>query len=355
MMRIPGKGNEAVASSGPSTAEKNKNPGTSAVDPEAGATRKRKKIEPEAEVPDWDASAGKWRESKQHKKKTGNGLKVFAIISAVAVTLVSLFFVLGAGKDKTVKRSPDKGNQDSFEDLVGMASVPAQEDDSKEEDVIELPAMMKRNEAEFVKEAEPLAQKIYNAVTVEEILPLIFNAGNLEPKVREYYGDGEIEPEGLNKFNSGGNIAYDANFAAVSVLNKNYETRQIAFIDTEDGLKVDWESWVGWCEMPWEDFMEKRPTGPVLVRVQVKWVDYYNFEFADESQWRSYRLLSVDGETTLYGYVARNSPLDQRIRPSDASSVSMILKIHFPEGAESGNQVLISDFVEDGWVMKTAN
>lgn len=75
---------------------------------------------------------------------------------------------------------------------------------------------------------------------------------------------------------------------SITVSGAEFETKQMDFIDGADGLKVDWESWVGWSEMPWDDFLKIKATEPKLVRVMLKWVDYYNFDFSDEKKWRVY-------------------------------------------------------------------
>lgn len=122
--------------------------------------------------------------------------------------------------------------------------------------------------------------------------------------------------------------------------------------DDADGLKIDWESCVGWPEVPWDKLLETKPRKPTLVRAMVKWVDDYNFGFSDENAWRSYRLLSPDGETMLYGYVERNSLLDQRLRPGEAAAtVAVTLKIRFRENEQAANQAVIEEIVSDGWVV----
>jgi hypothetical protein len=63
-------------------------------------------------------------------------------------------------------------------------------------------------------------------------------------------------------------------------------------------------------------------------------------------------LSSPDGEHTLYGYIERNSLLDERLRPPEKSaSVAVTLKIRFPKGENNRNQVVIQDMVSDGWVL----
>ena len=73
--------------------------------------------------------------------------------------------------------------------------------------------------------------------------------------------------------------------------------------------------------------------------------------FSDETKWQSYRMESTDREHAVYGYVARSSVLDKRIRPApEVANVNVMLSLKFPEGSTSDKQVLIDGFVSDGWV-----
>ncbi|MEO7098882.1 MAG: hypothetical protein ABI162_05940, partial [Luteolibacter sp.] len=79
--------------------------------------------------------------------------------------------------------------------------------------------------------------------------------------------------------------------------------------------------------------------------------DYYNFDFNDDMKWQSYRLVSPDGEHAIYGYVEKSSLLDGRIRPNaDVKSTPLMLSLKFPPGSTSSNQVLIDQFITEGWV-----
>jgi hypothetical protein len=141
--------------------------------------------------------------------------------------------------------------------------------------------------------------------------------------------------------------------SAVQVRTGDFKVREIALLRGDGHLKVDWDSWAGWSEMSWEDFRTKKPVEPVLFRVQLSDVEYFNFDFRDDNEWSSYRLESRDGMESLYGYVPRTSGLDQRVRPADAKEkMKWVLKLKFPPDATRDNQVLIDSVVAEGWVVK---
>ena len=134
-----------------------------------------------------------------------------------------------------------------------------------------------------------------------------------------------------------------------TIQDGNFVNREIYVVD-EDGWKVDWESWAGWSEMDWDEFKKSRTSEKVMFRVVVSDVSYYNFAFADESRWSSYRLESPDGERALFGYVPRAGALDARLKSLEGiKNRPFVVKLRYPDEAPSDNQVLVEEIVEEGW------
>jgi hypothetical protein len=307
---------------------------------------KRKRLEKKAEVPDWDASAGVWKSTNGRKMTKRMGVISVILFLVVSGGMVVMFWdsfrvkgegeVAGGDYMKAGKSGVDEKLLLEEEELAGVENFPS---------------ILKRSEVDFLSDAEQMAEKFLNAESVDEILPLIRNAKALERRVRKHYEGGRIEPLGISKFNSSGVPMYKDEFGAVQVETKDFERKVLAFVEGKEGLKIDWESWVGLADMPWEEIMEKRPKEALMVRVSLRISDYYNFEFADDKEWMSYRLLSPGGDHLLYGYVARGSLLDQQVKPKDKKTTeTKILKIRFPEGGSSKNLVIIEEMVTDGWV-----
>jgi hypothetical protein len=170
--------------------------------------------------------------------------------------------------------------------------------------------------------------------------------------MRGFYSEGRIEAPGLGEFNSGGSgLTIRGKLVSLAVKTRDFEDRSIALVDTPQGLKIDWESFAGWSEIAWDKFTSSKPATGHVFRVTLSEVDYYNFDFSDDSKWRSYRLLSPDGETSLYGYAPKDSDLDRRIRPdSESKNIPLTLSLKFPPEAKSDRQVEIERLVTEGWV-----
>jgi len=212
----------------------------------------------------------------------------------------------------------------------------------------------RRDDAVLVAEAGPLARKFLEATRVDDLLPLVRNREVVESRIRKFHPDGKISAAGLSQFNTGGSGEVRGLIVSYSLITRDQDERVMAFVDGPQGLKVDWESWVGWSEISWKEFLASKPTSSRVFRVRLAPVDYYNFDFKDDLKWQSYRLESPDHESSVYGYVEKGSELDKQIHPaSDVQSVLLMLALKFPEGGLSSNQVLIERLVADGWVEET--
>jgi len=131
----------------------------------------------------------------------------------------------------------------------------------------------------------------------------------------------------------------------------DFAEHKLNLVKEEAGLRVDWESWAGWSELPWDQFMREKPTEPKRFRVLLSESNYYNFSFKDDLQWVCYRLESPDGDKSLFGYAERGAELAARIHPMDGSERrDLLLKLKFPPDAKSDNQVIIDGVTGEGWI-----
>lgn len=207
------------------------------------------------------------------------------------------------------------------------------------------------SDAAFLAEAEPLARKFLSATRVEEILPLVRDPATAEPRMRRFYQDDGIKPVGLSQFHTTGEILDMDGLRSVGITTGDFDDRSLVFEQTPEGLRIDWESWAGWSEIAWDEFLTKKPTEAKVFRVTLSVVEYYNFHFSDEDVWQSYRLESPDHQHSIYGYVEKGGILDQRVRPNaDVKSVALMLSLKFPANSTSNDQVEIEAFVSEGWV-----
>ncbi|MES2920202.1 MAG: hypothetical protein V4819_01555 [Verrucomicrobiota bacterium] len=275
-----------------------------------------------------NAGGSRRGEKRQTRLMLAGGAVLFSLIVA------GLVFSMNRG-DKPVTRP------------VGQAAAPVVAAPTHQK----APALQERSEASLLTVAEPLTRKFLEATTVDNLLPLVRNPAVTEGRMRAFYTGGKIEAPGLSKFNSRGGIEFLGKFVSLTVRTREQEEKSLVFVETPQGMKIDWESWVGWSDISWEKFLSSKPVEGHVFRVTLSAVDYYNFGFADESKWQSYRLLSSDGEISIYGYVEKGSMLNQSIRLDGGTTTrALMLSLKFPAGATSGSQVEIERLVADGWV-----
>ena len=217
----------------------------------------------------------------------------------------------------------------------------------------DLPAAPARGDAEFLALAEPMARSFLEARTVDEMLPFVRDPGRAGPRMKGFYNRGTMDAPGMSAFNIDSEVIHEGIISSVRLRTRDFEDRQMSFVETPEGPRIDWESWAGWSGLSWEEFLETKPRDPVLFRVVLSDVDYYNMVFRDEAKWRSYRLESPDGANSLYGYAERDSVLDGRLRPGpDVKRRNFILMLRFPVDGDTRDQVVIDRLVTEGWVLE---
>ena len=213
------------------------------------------------------------------------------------------------------------------------------------------PATNELDLGEFMRVAEPLAKTFLEAQTLTDLLAVVRHPQLTRQRFIARFHDENLQPLGLQTFAEDGAVRIDQSSATVKIRTGNFEQRDLSFAHTKAGWKIDWESWVGWCDVPWDEFNEKALTTPNRFRVHLKPITYYNFSFSDDRKWRSYLIESPDGEHRFFGYVERGSPLDDRINFADNSTdQDFILDLCFPSDHSGQNQLLISDLIAEGWI-----
>lgn len=294
--------------------------------------KKRRRKSHRSESHDWDRAGGERRTSSHRDRRQmrwmligGSGFLVLAVAAAFL-----------AMRDNDQEPPP-------VATVATDAAAP----------VVQAPVF---SEASFLAEAELVAKRFLEAKTIDELLPLVRHPDITGPRIRAFHPDGTLEPAGMSAFNTNFELVAAGSGYTVQVRTAEYAEKTLAMFPTPDGVRIDWESWVGWSEMPWADFVKTRPTEAKLFRVMLGPVDYYNFNFTDDLKWRSYRLVSPDGEHSLYAYVERDSVLDARLLPPpDTKQIPLTLSLKFPPDSDSPNQVLVEKWHADGWVLENEN
>lgn len=281
------------------------------------------------------------------------GLPWVSILSVL--TLVGLLFGGGVYYYRTQQNDlRDANNPENQPEIVREASEAANNllsltKNQREEDVENTALDVVTRFQEFDLEAvSAKVREFIEAPTMADRLKLVRNPEEVARKMEHYHRVyGTYEPNKLMNFDDDQVSYRDAFVSGVAQLS-NFTDRLIALEQTENGYLVDWESWVGYCDLFPEELRKKRPTEPVKIRVRFNAIPYFNYAFDNDEEWLSYRLFFADGEEAMWGYVRRDTPLEREFLNSTSSTC--MLKVRFPEKARSGDQMEILEIATVGWL-----
>jgi putative membrane-bound dehydrogenase-like protein len=138
------------------------------------------------------------------------------------------------------------------------------------------------------------------------------------------------------------------------------KTRIIALEATENGFKVDWESWVGYSPIEWGRFVTEKMQEPSEFRAMIGRDDFYDFRYANSLEYRCYQIRDPEEKHRLWGYVERNGEIDRKLQRAMLRSpyAFLVVKLRYPSNNpkdEKGAQVEIVELVEEGWVLRDDN
>jgi hypothetical protein len=199
-----------------------------------GQRRRKRRGKKGQELIEWDEEPSVKRLSRAADRQRMawmfvTGLALFALL------IVAVFKIMASSRDP--QSAPVVGIVPPPPPTAVPAATPTP--DTPE---LELPPIMQRNELSLLAEAEPLARQFLEATSVEEMLPLVRSPDAAAPRMRAFYPNGKIAPPGLSVFNSSGTLNYRDSIVSVDFLTRAHESRQLAFVEIDGKLKIDWES-----------------------------------------------------------------------------------------------------------------
>jgi hypothetical protein len=201
---------------------------------------------------------------------------------------------------------------------------------------------------------ESVVKNFMTAETLDEMKQFVFLNDALDKKIDAYYKDHPWKKPGFfSLFEDQLQVTPDGLVCQAKASDANFNERDIFLRTKGNSYQVDWESWVGWSEMGYEELRKSKPKQAVEVRVIVSAETYFNFDFPKEheNRWQSYKLSFPLQESALHGYVARAGKLDDELRMNvDEKERYMILRVRYPEKSTRDDQILVDSVVQVGWV-----
>jgi hypothetical protein len=203
-----------------------------------------------------------------------------------------------------------------------------------------------------------MEEVVKNFVTAEspaELKKYIRNSERVGPLLDRYYERADYEAEGFEALDMS-QMKYNGDVVTMLVQKADFLSSPIAVERVVDGeeesYQIDWESWVGYCDYTPEQMRAEKPDKPFLMRVIVKPTNYYNYDFSDDVKWRSLGLELKDSIDSFIGYVERDSEQDKKFRVmmKGGQVVACMVRVAYPTGSRSNDQVEILEIVGSGWM-----
>jgi len=204
---------------------------------------------------------------------------------------------------------------------------------------------------------EEVVKAFLNSDTVEERIKYSRQSERVLPLMKSFYDGNEIEAEGYETLNKS-EVSYRDTLLTALVQTADFLTSPIAVERLGDGedavYVVDWESWVGYCEVKPEVMRLKKPTDPMLMRVLISSENYYNYGFSDDRKWRSYRMEVRNSEYVFLGYAKRDSEADKTFTElrKEGGTAPYLIKVAYPPKGRASDQVEILEVVTAGWIIE---
>lgn len=261
------------------------------------------------------------------------------VLGAIATAILSWLVV-------DFIRTPNK------DDAVILINPSTQAAESKEERI-------DREARETIEAIHGAVKRFYAAANLEAMLEEVRHPQRVRPLMEDHYARKPLLAsevslvEGLNPLTIGTRSEF---WVVVTRHHSGEQGKVVVEVSGPDRVKVDWETFVCYQPMDWDEFAKKRPANfKGDFRVYVQSDDFYNYEFADSDKYQSYKLSALNSYEVLYGYVQRDSPFYQEMEDllarSSGQPAPMLLRLHLPEGLKSRSGVLVEKLLTPRWLV----
>jgi len=202
-------------------------------------------------------------------------------------------------------------------------------------------------------EVKELLTQISQAKTFGEITQWLRDVPDLQTKLANYYKDREFSSRGpLSVFEVKLFLNETGFYSFRALLDNGVNWAGVVSQNPSKNWVIDWESYVGYCDVAWDELPKVQPKQPSLVRVIRVKNEYYNQGF-NSNEWQSFELSYPKSEKLLIGYVRRNDSLIHQLLPigNRFGAMDVTLKIHYPKNVSDPRLVIIDEVIAGGWLV----
>ncbi|MDB4438215.1 hypothetical protein N9195_01350 [bacterium] len=312
--------------------------------------RRRQYVGEEAERVEWEDQVHDSRSNEVSWK-----VVVSIVMSAMVLLALGIFYYQRSASNSTLGSNEPAIDREKLDALLDQIEEAERNTKKNEEGdaAVKIVDDYKKFDSDKLEEA---IKRFVSAESPEELKQYVREPERVGPLLDRYYEKVEYEALGFESVNKL-QVSYLGELITTVVTTADFLSSPIAverIVDGEDEIyKVDWESWIGYCDYTPEEMREKRPSKPFEIRVVVEPASYYNYVFVDDQKWRSLGLEIKGSVYSFLGYVERDSEQDKSLRVlmKNARGVPCLLKVAYPPGSRAKDQVEILEVVTEGWVI----
>lgn len=209
-------------------------------------------------------------------------------------------------------------------------------------------------------EMEEILRGFLSAKTVEERLKYVRHPNRVAPLMLDHYRRFPIQSYQYKDVSAYNIVPLEKRpFVALSVRVADGETLPILLEDVEKGYLVDWESFVSYQPIAFEDYLKKRPTVPIDLRVYGSFDDFYAYEFLEEDGYLCVRMTTKHTDKVIFGYVKEGTTLASEMKkyleapPGKSKTQPFILRVRFLPESKAPRSVVIDKIVATFWAYPT--
>ncbi len=272
--------------------------------------------------------------------------RIVTILLALVILCTGCYFGVRVFMEKFTPQPP----RDTREDFIISREFLSEQNSAGATETVRnfLAAATVEEKLKYVRTPEktgPLMEAWYRAHP-----PVPMTAGDLEEQTKMKSGDHYFivqqfpvtEPDPLAPGN-------------VLTRTRYFTVEEILVGDQQVEYRLDWETAVNYQEMPLENFVSTRSRKAVAFRCKMRKADYWNHEFTDKTKWQSVELIYPgDDNFQFWAYLPLETGHGRRLSDimesmAEGESISVVVKIRYPQNSISKSQVIVDGIVRLNW------
>lgn len=199
-----------------------------------------------------------------------------------------------------------------------------------------------------------VAKKFMLETDVEKRLELVRNPERVRTHLSSYSKEA-LESPGLNLRLIGRNTFNGIAKTAYSVELESGDFRLLNVLESDDGLKVDWDSYARYSSVSWQTLAKGFYSTSAVVRVFVQPGFYYVGEYADQAKWVCFKLATVDWREPFYAYgrvgEQTTTRMSEIVQKAQNGGEFMTLKVTAKPKEAGANMMELKEILAERWVV----